>query len=70
MKAPQLLQYVNLGMLFLVLLLGAIVLAGKRTKQIVEECTWSTGFAVKMAVLFGWSVITLSGVSTFLYFNF
>ena len=39
-------------------------------KQIVENCTWNTGFAVKMTLLFVWAVISLSGVSTFLYFNF
>jgi len=70
MKAQHLLPYVNLGMLLLVLLIGWIALAGKRTKHIVENCRWTTGFAVKMAVLFVWSVISLSGVSTFLYFNF
>ncbi len=70
MKAPQLLPYVNMGMLILVMAISVIVLAGKRTKQIVENCKWTTGFAIKMTLLFAWSVISLSGVSTFLYFNF
>lgn len=70
MKAPELLPKVNLGMLILVMVISVIVLAQKRTKQIVENCKWTTGFAIKMTLLFVWSVISLSGVSTFLYFNF
>lgn len=70
MTAKQYIPYVNLAMLFLVLIIGTICLAGKRTAQIVKEATWSKGFAFKIMLLFVWSVVSLSGVSTFLYFNF
>ena len=70
MKAPQFIPYMNMGVLIILMFVGAVVLAGKRTKQIVENCTWTTGFAIKITLLFGWAVISLSGVSTFLYFNF
>ena len=70
MTAKECLPYVYLIVLFFILAVSVVVLMGKRTKQIVENCTWSTGFAVKMTLLFVWAVISLSGVSTFLYFNF
>lgn len=70
MKAPQILPEVNMAVLFLLLIVGVIVLIGKNTKEIVKNGTWSTGFALRMTLLFVWSVISLSGVSTFLYFNF
>jgi len=70
MTAKEWLPYVHLLVLVLIFAISIIVLMGKRTKQIVEECTWSMEFAVKMTLLFVWAVISLSGVSTFLYFNF
>jgi len=70
MTAKKYLPYLYLIVLFLILAISVAVLMGKRTKQIVENCIWNTGFAVKMTLLFGWAVISLSGVSTFLYFNF
>ncbi len=38
--------------------------------QWVKKCRLGIGSAVCMAVLFLWCVVSLSGVSTFLYFNF
>lgn len=70
MKAPQLLAMVNLFMLLLVVAISIFALCQKRTREIVEGCTWTTGFSLKMSVLFVWAVLSLSGVSTFLYFNF
>ena len=70
MKAPQLLTLVNLLMLLLLMIISVIILCLKRTREIVENCAWKTGFSLKMSILFVWAVLSLSGVSTFLYFNF
>lgn len=70
MKVPQLLAMVNLFMLLFIIIISVVVLCQKRTREIVETCTWKTGFSLKMSVLFVWAVLSLSGVSTFLYFNF
>lgn len=40
------------------------------TVQIAKKCRLNMGMILLAAVLFVWSVISFSGVSTFLYFNF
>lgn len=70
MKAPQLVAKANFVIFVIILLISIVVLSGKRTRDIVNDSKWNTSLALKMAMLFGWSVIALSGVSTFLYFNF
>ncbi len=70
MKAPQLLVVVNLFILLVIMAVSIYALFQKRTREIVENCTWKTGFSLKMSILFVWAVISMSGVSTFLYFNF
>ncbi|MBQ6886028.1 MAG: MBOAT family protein [Lachnospiraceae bacterium] len=70
MKAPQLLAVVNLFILLVIMAVSIYALFQKRTREIVENCTWKTGFSLKMSILFVWAVISMSGVSTFLYFNF
>ena len=42
----------------------------KNVHEIVADCKFRMGGAVVLAVLFVWCVVSLSGVSTFLYFNF
>ena len=61
---------VNLFMLLLIMVISVVALCQKRTREIVENCTWKTSFSLKMSILFVWAVLSLSGVSTFLYFNF
>ena len=70
MKAPQFLSMVNVVVFLFVIFVSVFALGRKRTREIVENNKWSNGFGLKMAVLFVWSVLSLSGVSTFLYFNF
>lgn len=70
MKAPELLNLVNLLVFLSVMAIGMFALTRKRTREIVETSTWSSGFSLKMSLLFVWSVLSLAGVSTFLYFNF
>lgn len=70
MIAPKLLSIVNVAVFLFVVFVSVFVLSRRRTREIVENNKWSNGFGLKMAVLFVWSVLSLSGVSTFLYFNF
>lgn len=70
MKAPQLLAVVNLLVLLALFAICILSLSRKRTREIVEQCKWGSGFTLAMSVLFVWAVLSLSGVSTFLYFNF
>jgi len=70
MKAPQYLATVNLITFLTVLGISLFIITRKNTGTIVKNCNYSLGFALKMSVIFVWSVLSLSGVSTFLYFNF
>ena len=46
------------------------VLTRKNTVQIISRKEISFRFTMWLAFLFAWSVISLSGVSTFVYFSF
>lgn len=70
MKAPQLLTVVNLFVFLLLLGISTVILFQKKTRELAETDTWKAAFSLKLSVLFVWSVLSLSGVSTFLYFNF
>ena len=52
-----------------IILLSVWIVTRKNTVQIVNK-SLSTVYSLWLAFLFTWSVISLSGVSTFLYFNF
>ena len=54
----------------LLMLLCIILLRGKNPQKFVEEGRYTKKTAVGLSIIFIWSVISLSGVSTFLYFNF
>lgn len=64
---PYARSYLMIG--FLVFSLG-IVFFGKNTEKLKQEFTPKIGNACSSAILFIWCVVSLSGVSTFLYFNF
>ena len=70
MRAPQYLDWVYLGSLWFLILISFIIIMRKRTGDIVDNCRYNGGFCLKLSLIFVWSVISLSGVSTFLYFNF
>lgn len=70
MKAPQLLSIVNVSMLLAVMAVSVWMLCARRTREIVEKNQWNPAFTLKMSLLFVWMVLSLSGVTTFLYFNF
>ncbi len=57
--------------LWLFLIVGAgIIFFGKNAISYSKECKINLGTTVLTAVLFVWSIISFSGVSTFLYMNF
>lgn len=70
LKLPQYVSLSQFLVYILFLLICICLLRAKNTRQLVEQDSHRRGFPVAMACLFVWSVISLSGVSTFLYFNF
>ena len=67
---PSLAGAAQLAVMLLVFGIGFFLLTRKNTAQIIERGTAGFRFTLWLAVLFVWSVISLSGVSTFVYFNF
>lgn len=67
---PQYKGWINFIAYFLIMIISVIILRGKNAEEIVKEGKYTTIKAIGLAVIFIWSVISLSGVSTFLYFNF
>lgn len=58
-------------LMFLILATGLyLAMAGENAAQRAERFKYRAGSAVVIAVLAVWCVLSLSGVSTFLYFNF
>ncbi len=70
LAAPSLVRAVQIIVLLLMLAVSFFVLSRKNTAQIIMRKTVSLRFTLWLAFLFAWSVISLSGVSTFVYFNF
>lgn len=67
---PDLLPYAYLGVFFLLLLISAIIMTRKNALQIVNEHPFNTQLCLYVSIIFVWSVISFSQVSTFIYFNF
>ncbi len=58
-------------LMFVILAAGLyFAMAGKNAAQRIERLTYRAGTAAVIAVLMVWCVLSFSGVSTFLYFNF
>ena len=62
-------SYFYVMLLFLTVCL-LLIWAVPNAVQIAKKCRLNAGIILLAAVLFVWSVISFSGVSTFLYFNF
>lgn len=62
-------SYFYVMVLFLIACL-LLIWAVPNAVQIARKCRLNAGMILLAAVLFVWSVISFSGVSTFLYFNF
>lgn len=70
MRAPQYVVTLHMAELFAALAVGMLLITRKNARQMIEGRVLTGRFALGLAVLFAWSVISLSGVSIFLYFNF
>lgn len=68
--APSLVGAAQIAAMMFLLAVSFFVLSRKNTVQLIERKQISFGFTLWLAFLFAWSVISLSGVSTFVYFNF
>ena len=70
MISNELKNYVYLASWILLLFISLFVITRKNAREIVESETMNRGRICFLAILFAWSFISLSEVSTFLYFKF
>ena len=70
MLAPNLLSYAYVGLFLLLLIISAFILTRKNTVQIVNDTPLNRKLCLFVTIIFVWSVISFSQVSTFIYFNF
>lgn len=70
MKFPALLWDFHAYTYLVILGISLLLVFGKTTKERLENRKLTPALSWKLTILFVWSVISLSGVSTFLYFNF
>lgn len=70
LAAPQHLNVMYVGCLVLLLGISIKLVCGKRAEVWLDSHGKTTGGLFCLAALFIWAVISLSQVSTFLYFNF
>ena len=70
LTAPELLQYAFLAVFIVLLLISALVLTRKNAVWIAENHPLDSKLCIFVTIIFVWSVISFSQVSTFIYFNF
>lgn len=70
LTAPDMLPYAYMVLFFLLLIISIFVLTRKNAVQIVKEKPLNFRLCLFTAIIFVWSVISFSQVSTFIYFNF
>lgn len=70
MKLPGLMNGFYLALLLALFAVSILILAGKRACVIVERAEVTRKYALAMAALFVWSVISMVGVGTYIYFAF
>ena len=68
--APQLTGYAYLGLLLFYLALSFFMITRKNVLEIAKNGKLTSGKCWAVTAVFVWCVISLSQVSTFLYFNF
>lgn len=69
----SILYWVYLAILIAVLIACAFILKGPNSNEIVlrqKEKGVTVGFTIVLGLIFAWCLVSLTGVSTFLYFNF
>ncbi len=70
LAAPGILTYAYLALFFVLLAVSGFILTRKNAVQIVREHPLNTKLCLCVVMIFVWSVISFSQVSTFIYFNF
>ncbi len=70
LKAPGLVQPFHLIIFFVLLGISFIFVAGPKAEDWIEKKGRTRRGLFVLATVFTWSLISLSQVSTFLYFNF
>ena len=70
LTAPEMLTYAYLAVFLVLLAVSGFILTKKNTWEIVERHPLNTKLCLWITVIFVWSVISFSQVSTFIYFNF
>lgn len=70
MSRPQMVSTMYYYLFLVVLAVSVFIVTRRNTSEIVTTKKKGFGMALALAFLLMWSVISLSGVSTFLYFNF
>lgn len=70
LKFPTLLYPFSILQLLVLLVISIIVLCKPNAKELVLTKQRNTGFALFLTVVFVWSIISFSQVSTFIYFDF
>ena len=68
--APSLIRGFYFVSYILIMIISALLLRGKNAEEMVKEGKYTIGKAIILSIILIWSIISLSGVSTFLYFNF
>ncbi|MDE6890846.1 MAG: MBOAT family protein, partial [Lachnospiraceae bacterium] len=70
LMAPDMLKYAYLLAFILLLFVSGFIVTRKNTLEIVREHPLNGRLCAFVTVIFVWSVISFSQVSTFIYFNF
>lgn len=68
--APGILPAAYIGVLILLLAVSGFIVSRKNSLEIVENTDYGSRFCWYVVLLFLWSLISFSQVSTFIYFNF
>ena len=63
-------RIVYMATLIILLVVSAFIMTRKNTKEIVESTTFRKRTVIALAIIFVWSFISLSNVSTFIYFQY
>lgn len=70
LTVPGILSYAYLALFIVLLLISGFILTRKNSVQIVAEHPLNSKLCFFVTIIFVWSVISFSQVSTFIYFNF
>lgn len=70
LSVPDLLKYGYLLLFIFILVVSAFIITRKNAVQIVKEHPLDSKLCFFITIIFVWSVISFSQVSTFIYFNF